>query len=335
MNDSLEELAARVKAEPNNPEILKELGNLYFREGDYDQAIEQYQASLRIDPSYYKSLYNLGNTYYKIGDFDKAVSKWQDAIKARPDFDHAYFNLGYYYFQRGYMREAIKSLKEASRISPDAPDTHHYLGLAYHQTGQLNEAIVEFKKAIELEETDPDYMCAVWSASDDEDKNERKSEGVFAVGREEKRKKFKGKKHEYTEQGTPICDFCKKVGNVKRECPELRKKKKKKDRNDKRQNQRRPEPIASVVYAIGEGQHRPFVVHAKIEGTPFNVFLDGGAVENCISTEFLKRVCPSIKLQPCNKQLIGVKGQPCRTPCLIGNSSESMSKNLARALEER
>ena len=34
MNDSLEELAARVKAEPNNPEILKELGNLYFRLGE-------------------------------------------------------------------------------------------------------------------------------------------------------------------------------------------------------------------------------------------------------------------------------------------------------------
>ena len=65
MDKTIEQLTKMVETEPQNPELLKELGNLYFREGKYDKAIETYKASLEIDPGYYKALYNLGNTITK------------------------------------------------------------------------------------------------------------------------------------------------------------------------------------------------------------------------------------------------------------------------------
>ncbi|NLI75955.1 MAG: tetratricopeptide repeat protein [Candidatus Riflebacteria bacterium] len=163
----LQELTERVKVDPKNPEILKELGNHHFHGGNYKEAIQCYQMALDIDPRFYKALYNLGNTYYKMDDTEKAVHYWHRAIEVKPDFDHAFFNLGYHYFQKMFWKEAIRSLAEAARLNPSAADTHYYLGKCYHQTNRLAEAIEEFKKAIALAPEDPEYHYELANSSYD------------------------------------------------------------------------------------------------------------------------------------------------------------------------
>ncbi len=80
---------------PEAPEILYNLGNAYYKLGQYKPAIENYDAALtgaRQDLKE-KLHYNLGNAKFKEGDLEGAVESYRAALELNPDDAQARRNL--------------------------------------------------------------------------------------------------------------------------------------------------------------------------------------------------------------------------------------------------
>lgn len=78
------------------PEILYNLGNVYYQKGDFKKSKLYYKRALDVtfdDDLKKKILYNLGNLYYNQNDLPYAVISWKETLVIDPDDSDARRNL--------------------------------------------------------------------------------------------------------------------------------------------------------------------------------------------------------------------------------------------------
>ena len=74
------------------------LGNVYFVQGDYEQAIEISQAGIKKVDSPYKLWFTMGNIYVEQKEWDKAIIAYRAGIATQQFEDLAIWNT----FQKRY-----------------------------------------------------------------------------------------------------------------------------------------------------------------------------------------------------------------------------------------
>ncbi len=76
------------------PQASKNLGDILYRDGRYDEAAEAYQRALRAEPELGDDTYaKLGNVFYKRRDREQAIRMWERALKINPANDVVRTNL--------------------------------------------------------------------------------------------------------------------------------------------------------------------------------------------------------------------------------------------------
>ena len=108
-------------------EVLRERGNAYYDEGNYDQAIEDYTAALRIKPDYYRAQSNRGYMYYSKGDYDSAIEDYTVALRIKPDDVLSLYWRGNAYYYKGNYDRAIKDLETVLKIDQNYFNTRELL----------------------------------------------------------------------------------------------------------------------------------------------------------------------------------------------------------------
>ena len=83
--------------DPENSEILYDIGNTYYKKGDFEAAGEHYSQALPKAPAELKSklLYNLGNSAFRRGELQKAAENYEAALKLAPGDRQAKENLAF------------------------------------------------------------------------------------------------------------------------------------------------------------------------------------------------------------------------------------------------
>jgi tetratricopeptide (TPR) repeat protein len=61
-----------------------EIGQFYFKQGNYDAAIDRFNDAVRLHPGYGKPLELLGNAYEKKHDYANAIKSYQQCLKVYP-----------------------------------------------------------------------------------------------------------------------------------------------------------------------------------------------------------------------------------------------------------
>ena len=80
--------------DPTLPQISKNLGDLLYRAGNYDEAYEAYEHAAKLDPTLGEDLYfKLGNIAYKRRDRDQARRFWRRVAELNPSHQLARANL--------------------------------------------------------------------------------------------------------------------------------------------------------------------------------------------------------------------------------------------------
>ena len=87
-------LIAKLNADPNNPDLLTSIGNLYYDAQQYPIAIDYYGRALTSKPSDVAVRTDMGTAYWYMGKADAAIAEFNKALTFAPNNPNTLFNLG-------------------------------------------------------------------------------------------------------------------------------------------------------------------------------------------------------------------------------------------------
>lgn len=99
---------------PEKPEISYNLGNVQYRNGDFDAALLHYKSALKsADRKLKRNVrFNMGNAFFRKGDYDKAIGEYEEALKLDETDNDARRNL-----------EFTKKVRDRKKNEPPDKDT--------------------------------------------------------------------------------------------------------------------------------------------------------------------------------------------------------------------
>ncbi|UII24060.1 tetratricopeptide repeat protein [Fulvivirga ligni] len=129
-----------------------DLGDKYFKSGEYDKAVKAYTDYLHLEPTHIKSLYNRGRAYEELGQHDKAIADFNKVIKEDPLNASAYLSLAsdFYYRLHDY-ENTIFYAEKALKYNEDNATAHTIKGKAFQKLGKLEEAMSAYNDAISVD----------------------------------------------------------------------------------------------------------------------------------------------------------------------------------------
>ena len=117
-----EPLSAKLKTDPNNFDVLVQLGNLYYDGQGYPEAINYYEKALKIQPNNPDVRTDLGTAYWYTGDPDKALASFKKSLEVRPNHPGTMFNVGIVEWQgKKDPKAAIVVWEQLLKNNPDYP----------------------------------------------------------------------------------------------------------------------------------------------------------------------------------------------------------------------
>ena len=135
------------------------LGFIFLRRGELDEAISHFQTALNIranNPETHYSLgsalvhNNLGNAFLRKKLVDEAIAHYEKAVELRPDYADGHYNLGSALLQEGRIDEAIAHWERTLSIQPNDAEVHTTLGDALLRKGEIGQAIAHYETALEI-----------------------------------------------------------------------------------------------------------------------------------------------------------------------------------------
>ncbi|QEL14570.1 tetratricopeptide repeat protein [Limnoglobus roseus] len=123
-SETIADTLALIRERPTDAELYQQLGKLYFRAGEIDEAREAYERSLELDPD--------------------------------DPFGHLY--LGNYFYANGQHQEALNCFRRGTELDPDAAIGHSLQGDAFKKLGQFDQAAEAYETAVRVE---PDNVTVI------------------------------------------------------------------------------------------------------------------------------------------------------------------------------
>jgi len=136
------------ESDPEDVNILYNLGMCYSELGNFEKSIETLEKCVGLAPQHANALTALGFSYSRKGENEKAIAKLKEALQIDPDNFTALKNCGATLAKLGKYNEAISYMEKAARLSPDSPEVLYGLGLAHREAGNVKTADELFKKII-------------------------------------------------------------------------------------------------------------------------------------------------------------------------------------------
>jgi Tfp pilus assembly protein PilF len=96
------------------------MGLVYFRQKQYDQALEAFQQARRIEPVNADLLAKIGETYIQKGDMEKALSSYKEAVFLVPGDYMAHHRLASFYLEKGPRGFASDALNKVISLAPQS-----------------------------------------------------------------------------------------------------------------------------------------------------------------------------------------------------------------------
>jgi len=120
-----------------DPYILKDLGWIYFLDGQFPQALKTLQSACGMIPDDPECLFYLGRTQMELGNLAEASDNLLKLTRQAPRFAQAYYFLG-------------QSLGQQQMLG----DAHYYLGVFYLRKRDFKNAKVQLEQALKYPQDD-------------------------------------------------------------------------------------------------------------------------------------------------------------------------------------
>jgi tetratricopeptide (TPR) repeat protein len=94
---------------------------------------------------------NLGIVYLRQGNVDDAIALLQAAVDLRPDNSPAHENLAKALLQKGRVSQALIHYRKLLELQPDNIEVHNIVGTVLIQQGRAGEAVDEWQKVLTIQ----------------------------------------------------------------------------------------------------------------------------------------------------------------------------------------
>jgi tetratricopeptide (TPR) repeat protein len=153
----------RLNANPRDPEGLKGMGELYFQEGAWGDAMKSYEVLAELAPTNgsideFEANLRYGLSAVKLNMINEAYKGFSTARALRQDNFEVNYNLGYLEFQKKNYEKASQLLQQARQQDPESAAALRYLGHALFRMKKAKEAMAFIRKAIELAPDDKESL---------------------------------------------------------------------------------------------------------------------------------------------------------------------------------
>lgn len=132
-------IAAKEDALTKNPEdtrLMFEIGELYFKQVEYDNAIVKFSMFLEKNPEDVRALEFLGNSYQNSEQFRKAITNYEKVLKLQPDHTKVICEMAACY-------RDLRQLSKARSIVNSAIKKDSQYGYAHIVKGSIYEAAAD------------------------------------------------------------------------------------------------------------------------------------------------------------------------------------------------
>ncbi len=128
---------------------IKDAGNRFLKNHQYEQAIIQYTSALKIVPDMKSAIANLAVAYQKTGRYKNAIISLNYLLKKDPEYPNViYYNLAEIYEKSAQAEKAISNYLLASETAPFPTTSYQKAGKLTMDKKEWNKAIEYFNNAI-------------------------------------------------------------------------------------------------------------------------------------------------------------------------------------------
>ncbi len=110
-------LQQQIKNHPDDPAYHFLIAGLYKRGEYYQESFNHYIKVLDINPSSYQTLNNVGNIFFKFGQFPQAINYYKKALELNSEFILAYLNMSFAQTESFHFKDAEETIRKARMIN--------------------------------------------------------------------------------------------------------------------------------------------------------------------------------------------------------------------------
>ncbi|MEW6386993.1 MAG: tetratricopeptide repeat protein [Thermodesulfobacteriota bacterium] len=147
-----------------DPGHLKELGDLFLQNRDYESSLLSYLQILQTNPGRHDLRYRVGVIFLLTGQLEAARKELARVLLAAPDMLAAHEALGLVHLQEKQYALAISEFKQVLAREPNRAKTRHLLGIAYLGAGKFRDAVAALEAAAALDSRHPGTYTALGRA---------------------------------------------------------------------------------------------------------------------------------------------------------------------------
>ena len=105
---------------PDDPIKLAAIGDTYFEQQNFAQAMIVYDKTLSLDPNDVDTHNDLGLAYLYTGKADKAIETHKKGAEVNPKYQRIWLSLGFSYLSHNNNEEGKQALEKAHALDPDS-----------------------------------------------------------------------------------------------------------------------------------------------------------------------------------------------------------------------
>lgn len=147
--DAAREYEALVRDNPNDYEVVKDLGLLLVSQGNFAGALPQLKKAQELQPDAEVSQ-QYGYALEKTGDRQGAADVYRTVLTGFPEAAATRSRLAEVLIQQGNKTEAIALIREGIALTPEAPLLRRSLGAALERANKMKDAAREYREYARL-----------------------------------------------------------------------------------------------------------------------------------------------------------------------------------------